>query len=105
MGENEKLLLTLHPLIRKKTYSFPRMETHYSRRDIKKLYLVADLNISVMYRSYVRLIIQRRKYRRFPLVFTDKCLIVMIHNFHSMSPRRINAPHAISIIALQTKLI
>lgn len=33
--------------------SFPRMEAHYSRRDTKKFYLAADLNISVMYRSYV----------------------------------------------------
>lgn len=32
--------------------SFPRMESHYCRRDSKKLYLASDLNISIMYRLY-----------------------------------------------------
>lgn len=39
--------------VKKHIDSFPRMESHYSRRDTKKLYLSADLNLSVMYRLYV----------------------------------------------------
>ncbi|XP_072377503.1 uncharacterized protein [Diabrotica undecimpunctata] len=32
--------------------SFPRMESHYCRRDMKRLYLSSDLNISLMHRLY-----------------------------------------------------
>jgi len=32
--------------------SFPKMESHYARKDSKKLYLDSDLNISIIYRLY-----------------------------------------------------
>lgn len=32
--------------------SFPRVESHYCRKDSKKLYLSSELNISIMYRLY-----------------------------------------------------
>jgi len=38
--------------IKKHIDSFPKMESHYCRRDTKKLYLSAELNLSVMYKLY-----------------------------------------------------
>lgn len=32
--------------------SFPRVESHYCRKDTKKQYLAPDLNLSLMYRLY-----------------------------------------------------
>lgn len=39
-------------LVREHIDSFPRVESHYCRRDSTKLYLGSDLNISVLYRLY-----------------------------------------------------
>lgn len=38
--------------VRKHIDLFPRMESHYCRKDSKRLYLAADLNITMMYRLY-----------------------------------------------------
>lgn len=38
--------------VRKHIPSFPKMESHYCRKDSKKLYLSSDLNIATMYRVY-----------------------------------------------------
>lgn len=32
--------------------SFPKMESHYCRKNFKKLYLAPDLNVTTMYRLY-----------------------------------------------------
>ncbi|KAJ8967725.1 hypothetical protein NQ314_002671 [Rhamnusium bicolor] len=38
--------------VKKHIDMFPRMESHYCRRDTRKLYLASDLNITVMYNLY-----------------------------------------------------
>lgn len=39
-------------LVKEHIDSFPRIESHYCRRDSQKQYLLPDLNISKMYRLY-----------------------------------------------------
>lgn len=39
-------------LVKEHINSFPKVESHYCRRDSSKLYLSSDLNKAVMYRLY-----------------------------------------------------
>jgi len=39
-------------LVKEHINSFPKVESHYCRRDFSKLYLSSDLNKALMYRTY-----------------------------------------------------
>ena len=50
-------------LVRNHIRSFPVLDSHYSRLRSKRRYLAADLNVSKMYREYVKMTKKKRKPR------------------------------------------
>lgn len=80
---------------------FPRMESHYCRRDSNKLYLASNLNISIMYRLYKEQLKEKQpvSYHVYKDIFHSYDPALSFYQ-----PKRINAQNLMHIKPHQIKM-